>query len=288
MTAHVAYPAIDASGLPATLSTIILQKVLRERLGFGGAICSDSLLMAGVRACFATEAEMAAAVLTAGVDLLLDIADPATVLDYLCDCVARGAIDIRRIDDAFERVWGLKQRCFPAAASDDGQAETRPHRLPATLAAQIARNAIQLLDCADNVLPLNVEAPLVAILLKPFETPIEPVEQPLAAALRQRFNDVTYVQLGPRTDSAAMEAAYLAARHAPQLLVAVVVRPAAWHAFGLLREQKVFVERITQERKVVLASLGVPYALRDFPDAAARLCTYSDVPASQQALADFL
>jgi hypothetical protein len=72
------------------------------------------------------------------------------------------------------------------------------------------------------------------------------------------------------------------------LLVAIIVRPAAWYAFGLLPEQKAFVQWITGERAVVLASLGVPYALRDFPDAALRICTYSDVPASQQALVDFL
>ena len=38
----------------------------------------------------------------------------------------------------------------------------------------------------------------------------------------------------------------------------------------------------------MLASLGVPYALEDYPDAAVRICTYSDVPVSQQALAEFL
>jgi beta-glucosidase-like glycosyl hydrolase len=290
MTAHVAFPAIDASGGPATLSKILLQNVLRERLGFRDVICSDSLLMAGVRDRFATEEEMAAAVLAAGVDLLLDIADPAKVTHYLCDCVEQGTIDGRRIDDAFERVWELKRRCFAAGSGDTGRAGRSSYGSPAELAAKIARSAIQvqLLDGDENALPLDTESPLVAILLKPFETPIEPQEQPLAAALRQRFKAVTYVQLGPRADPAALEAAYIAARNAPQLLLAVVVRPAAWYAFGLLPEQKRFVERLIQERKVVLASLGVPYALREFPNAAARVCTYSDVPVSQQALAEFL
>jgi hypothetical protein len=38
----------------------------------------------------------------------------------------------------------------------------------------------------------------------------------------------------------------------------------------------------------VLACLGVPSALDEFPDAAMRICTYSDVPVSQQALAEYL
>ena len=74
-----------------------------------------------------------------------------------------------------------------------------------------------------------------------------------------------------------------------QLVIAIIVRPAAWHAFGLKPEQKRFVEQVTQSRDdVVLASMGVPYVLEDFPSAAVRICTYSDVPVSQQALAEFL
>jgi hypothetical protein len=99
---------------------------------------------------------------------------------------------------------------------------------------------------------------------------------------------VKYLQLGPQADVADYQAAAYVARDAPQLLVAIIVRPAAWYAFGLLPDQKAFVEWITQERAVVLASLGVPHALQDFPDAAVGICTYSDVPVSQQALADFL
>jgi hypothetical protein len=38
----------------------------------------------------------------------------------------------------------------------------------------------------------------------------------------------------------------------------------------------------------VLASMGVPYELNEYPEAALRVCTYSDVPVSQEALAAFL
>jgi hypothetical protein len=70
--------------------------------------------------------------------------------------------------------------------------------------------------------------------------------------------------------------------------VAVIVRPAAWNAFGLRPEQRELVEQLVRGRVAVLASLGVPYVLDEYPDAAVRICTYSDVPASQRALAEFL
>jgi beta-N-acetylhexosaminidase len=288
MTAHVAFPEIDSSGVPATLSPIILQQVLRKQLGFRGVICSDSLLMAGVRDQFATEQEMALATLDAGVDLLLDLDEPQSVVGYLYECVNSEKISPQRVDEAFERVWALKQKCFTDTPGAAATYELAASRSPAALASDIARGAIEIVGGSANALPLKADRPLVAILLKPFQTPIEPLEQQLAAALRLEFREVKYMQLGPQADAADFHAAAYVAREAEQLLVAIIVRPAAWYAFGLLPEQNAFVEWITQERQVVLASLGVPYALRDFPDAAASICTYSDVPVSQQALVDFL
>src|SRR5262249_23221885 len=114
MTAHVAFPAIDSSGAPATLSRVILQDLLRDEMGFKGVVCSDSLLMAGVRGQFEREEEMSLAVLNAGVDLLLDLEEPVRSIDYLCDCVDASKLTVERVDEALERLWALKRRMFGA------------------------------------------------------------------------------------------------------------------------------------------------------------------------------
>lgn len=280
MTAHVSYPALDPTGLPATLSPAILTSLLRGELGFQGVICTDSLLMAGVRERFNSEGEIAHAALAAGVDVLLDVDDPVAVVEHVCKCVTDGSLDEARINDAVGRVAKLKLQHHDVAA------ET----VALDCAEKIARRAIRWIgQPSRSQWALRRDQPLGAILLKPFETHLDPPEQPLAAALRERFASVKYTQLGPTADAAAFQVAEDLVRGCPQLLVAVVVRPAAWHRFGLLPDQMAFAHRLLREHKgAVLASLGVPQVLEDFPEASARICTFSDVPVSQRALAEFL
>jgi beta-N-acetylhexosaminidase len=72
MPAHVVYPDVDDR--PAGFSPAWLQDVLRERLGFTGAVFSDDLSMAGARRVQGRElgyAEAAVLAMQAGCDLVL-------------------------------------------------------------------------------------------------------------------------------------------------------------------------------------------------------------------------
>lgn len=69
MTAHVAYPALDPTGLPATRSGAIIG-YLRENLGFDGVVVTDAMMMTGATA-GVSEGDAALQIVSAGVDLLL-------------------------------------------------------------------------------------------------------------------------------------------------------------------------------------------------------------------------
>lgn len=286
MTSHVAYPALDPSGLPATLSYEIATRLLRQELGFTGVTCSDSLLMAGVRDRFESEGELCLATLNAGVDLLLDVENPAEAVEFLVEAVERGELDPARIDEACERSMSLKRKLFGhggGGSSDMKELDQRASRL----AGIVAQGAIAS-PTDGAAVKFDAHRPIMTIMLKPFETPLDPPEQPLADALKERFDEVCYVELGPSASEEQIEQARQQAAGSEQLLVTMIVKPAAWHKFGLLDFQQQLAGELAEHPDVVFASLGVDSILQQFPAASHRLCTYSDVAVSQQALAKVL
>ena len=290
MTAHVAYPALDPSGKPATLSAPILQALLRDEFGFEGVVISDSLHMGGILASGQTEVELAIEQVRAGVDLLLDAQDPAAIIEGLADAVQRGDLDEAVLDRALARAERLRTQLTdrygddlftePAEAVGAAEVGAEAH---AWLAIRSAREAVT----GDDV-RFDTGEGVLAVLVKPPASHLDPPEQPLGAALRAALPGVTYREVGPGTDAHARAAIVDEAQAAERVLVALVVKPAAWHAFGLPPEQQDFVEALVRGERTVVASLGSPRILDRFGEAAARLCTFSDAPVAQQALADVL
>lgn len=111
MTAHVLVPALDEER-PATLSPAIVQRLLREELGYEGVILSDDLEMKAVSARVAVPAAAVQAI-RAGCDGLLicsgDIDVQAAALEALVKAVESGEIGAARIDDAVKRLRQVKE-----------------------------------------------------------------------------------------------------------------------------------------------------------------------------------
>ncbi len=138
MTAHVAYPSLDPSGLPATLSPTIIGD-LRAK-GFDGLVVSDALIMEAALA-GRSEADAAVAALAAGVDILLYPQDTDAVAAALSAALEAGRLSPARVDQALRRYDAALARVAapPAPAHERPPFDSAPSLADALVAAGITR-----------------------------------------------------------------------------------------------------------------------------------------------------
>jgi beta-N-acetylhexosaminidase len=112
MTAHVFVPALDEEA-PATLSPRIVQRLLREELGYDGVILSDDLEMKAISTRLPIQ-QAAVQAIRAGCDGLLicsgDFETQARTLEALIRAAETGELPAARLDSALLRLRRAKER----------------------------------------------------------------------------------------------------------------------------------------------------------------------------------
>jgi beta-N-acetylhexosaminidase len=112
MTAHVLVPSLDEEK-PATLSSRIVQTMLRDELGFPGVILSDDLEMKAIAKTY-TVPDSAVQAIAAGCDGLLicsgSVDVQAATLETLVHAVEEESIPFKRLEDALTRLRRAKER----------------------------------------------------------------------------------------------------------------------------------------------------------------------------------
>ena len=289
MPGHIAVPALGgARDRPSTLSSEVLQGVLRGDLGFDGLIVSDALDMGGARQ-NAWDGEVAVAAVRAGVDMLLVPPDALVAYQAVLRGVERGDIPLARIDSAVRRILEAKARV--------GLHRTRTVDLKA-LALRIAEpgfadrldrvfdKTITLVKNERDLLPFAGAAP-PRLLLVDFVFSNDRDSEPdiFAEELERRAAALCRIRLTPRT--AATRAKEIRPEDGEVVLVASYARTRSFLGQGELASE--LGERLSTLARngttVVLASLGNPYTLNTVPDAAVLVTTYDGAPGSQRALA---
>ncbi len=139
MAGHLLVPSVDA--FPASVSGRWLTEILRQEMGFAGAVVTDALEMAAIATTYGM-AEGAVMAIEAGADLLClgaEDATPAlldTISSALVAAVRSGRISESRLHEAAGRALGLS--ALPIVAEPVDAAQDRE------LSRQVARRALQI------------------------------------------------------------------------------------------------------------------------------------------------
>ncbi|XBQ14914.1 MAG: glycoside hydrolase family 3 N-terminal domain-containing protein [Oceanicaulis sp.] len=119
MGGHLVNERLDPEGLPATLSRPMLRGLLRQAMGYSGAIITDDLDMGAIRSHYSREEAIVRSI-AAGNDLLLisNSADadpdlPRRAVDWVGAAVERGDLTMDRLVEASIRIDALHQITDP-------------------------------------------------------------------------------------------------------------------------------------------------------------------------------
>jgi beta-N-acetylhexosaminidase len=262
MTAHIAYPALDPTGVPATISAPILQGILRARWRYGGLIVSDSLGMRAIADHFRV-GDAAVRAVRAGCDLLLTLGPDALqdeVLEHLALAIERGEIPQERLEEARGRIecaaarWGLGATPQGDLAGVVGSVEH------AEIARQIAEAAVTLVRDRARMIPLEGTPVDVVSVPAVFGDDILPPFAPWLRRYHPAVRELAVWDLVRRDAVGGSEAviAVTCTRGTPALSQVAIVRD---------------LHRRVGSRLLVLAA-GDPYDLLEFPEVPAYLATY--------------
>ncbi len=286
MTAHVAVPSVTgAEELPATLSSAVLEGLLRRRCGFEGVIITDAMDMGAIQQGCGLAVDALCASL-AGADLLLlgpRSQDQVVVRDALLQAVRRGLLPSRRVAEAAERVRRLKawvaQR--PSAPPLDvvGCAEHM------AVADEIAARAVTLVRDHARLLPLRLPADARVGVVMPKPADLTPADTssyvpPLLGEAIRRYH--------PRVEE------YIVPFEPNESHIAALVEIADQHDVWIVGTLNAFDQPAQADLvralcrtgvPLVVAALRLPYDLHAFPEVSTYVCTYSVQPPALNALA---
>lgn len=119
MVGSIAFPNIDGSGLPASISKTMVNDLLRGQLGYDGVVLTDDAGMGALKRSY-TDEEVVTLAINAGVDIVVCIRKEETtscnqrqfaaMFNHLENAVQSGTVSQATIDNAVKRVLTLKAR----------------------------------------------------------------------------------------------------------------------------------------------------------------------------------
>jgi beta-N-acetylhexosaminidase len=156
MTTHTIFTALDKD-LPATLSPVIVKKILREELGFDGIVTTDCMEMKAISH-HHSAAESAVLAALAGIDIILFSHTPrlqAAAYEGLLEAAQSGRLPEAMIEAANQRIARLKKR-FPAQSPKPELIRSAEHL---AIAQEAARKGMVSIKAAQ--LPLTGKLGLI-------------------------------------------------------------------------------------------------------------------------------
>ncbi len=286
MITHVKFSVLD-NEYPATMSPVIISKLLREEIGFDGIVSTDCMEMKAITDHYGP-GESAVLAAQAGVDLILfshTRAYQEEVYEALLAAHRSGRISEDNLNQSYSRIQAFKTR-FPAKVADDVSITiANPAHLG--LMRQVARSGTVLVRPHPDLLPLPYPARKVGLVefaaLLDWDIMDQGRQSGFVSLFSDRYPDIPCISLkSSDTNPQHWQDAQQLAKNVDVLVL--VTRNA-----HIIKSQLEMARTLLQDnREVVLVCLRNPFDVDVLSGASAVLCTCGDARPSLQAAVDAL
>jgi beta-glucosidase-like glycosyl hydrolase/CubicO group peptidase (beta-lactamase class C family) len=257
MTAHMSIPKLEPNKkLPSSLSKRIVTDLLIDTMGFKGLIITDGLNMKGA-ANYATSSEINVAAILAGNDVLLIPQEvPATVALFK-KAIQEKKLSIKRVNHSVRKIlmakyWAGLQNYKPVYL--DNLQEDLNSKKDLLLHRKLVQESITVLKNEKEIVPIqNLEKQKIAYvkfgdansdsfvtMLKNY-TKIDVISGFNSSDLLSKLKPYNLVIIGYHTSNAH-----------------------PWKGFTFKKEAIATIQKIAQEKKIILDVFSSPYSLLDF------------------------
>jgi beta-N-acetylhexosaminidase len=279
MIAHIAFPALtEQTTLPATLSSSIVQGLLRKRLDFKGVILSDCMEMKAISDTFGTE-RAAVMALKAGIDLVLvshEFKRQRASIEAIQAAIQSHELTTQVVQQAAERVLNLKARYLswsdvPGTTTPPSSIGSQKHKQLQSLAFELSTTLVRN---REDLLPLKLNQDKRIVVLSPQRSTRTSAEDRdysdnlMVETLQQYHSHVELVPISPGMleDDCAM---LLQATSESDIFVLATL-----NAHPNTQQANLVRCLISSRRHIIVIAIHNPYDLQAFPQLNTYLCTY--------------
>ncbi len=259
MTAHLDLPALDTvNHLPASLSPLIIQRLLKEQLGYRGLVISDAMNMKGVTKYY-KPGEAEAMAFRAGNDIIEYIPDIEAAIREINNDISLKRITTDEIDQKCRKIlalkyWSLQHKSSPADVKSIRKDLNSPEIK--ALIHELFANALTLLNNKQNIIPVRNTDKLQIATLAVNKSGITSFQKRIASYITADHYNINVSDPG-------RSAALLDSLRSYDLIIAGAYdldqRPN--RQFGISPELKKFIDTLNSGHKCIISWFGNPYSL---------------------------
>jgi len=279
MVAHVHSPDYQTGAEdPATLSSFWIQDILQNRIGFNGTVITDAMGMGGIVKNYSKSYALIKTI-QAGSDVIIQNYDLKGAVDVVETAVLNGNISEERINKSALKMLKMKEKVGLHKQSNVNLQYARrilndkEHK---SIARRIASEAITCVKLEKELLPFSAGQTDTLYVIDLYDSENNHAQSIITKALKSERIVLHSFQVDESDSKQTLDLIVNQIPRNARVLINAFAVPKAWKNRIFLPDNETnFVNLLIEKsNRIILASMGTPYLIQEFPEIPVNVCGY--------------